>query len=449
MSSEISMLETAHSADEASRAQTKQKTRKKPRERGGTSKEKKSPGNTPDPGHRAAQQRSKMEAIGQLAGGIAHDFNNLLTVILGHSEFLLKRDEPRQRSRQRIEEIRKAAERGAWLTSQLLAYSRNQILEPAVLQMNSVLEDMDSILRCVLGEDIALDLDMDSNLGWTKVDPGKLQQIVLNLAGNARDAMPRGGRLRLETYNVSVDGQTPAAQPYIVPGEYVALLVRDTGIGMDSETRARVFEPFFTTKDKGKGTGLGLATAYGIVKQSGGYIWAESEIGAGSLFQTLLPRVAQPADPPAVQEILEFSSGGETILLVEDDPMVRRMAAEVLLSKGYRVSTAPGGADALRLAAKHEGRLDLLLTDVVMPGMTGPEVAAQFAIQFPGIRVLYMSGYTDDAMEKHGVRGRMVRVLQKPFTHESLAQSVREVLGPVGQASPCGGSSLLEPKPTG
>jgi two-component system cell cycle sensor histidine kinase/response regulator CckA len=206
-------------------------------------------------------------------------------------------------------------------------------------------------------------------------------------------------------------------------------LVRDTGIGMDAETQARVFEPFFTTKEKGKGTGLGLATVYGIVKQSGGYIWAESAIGAGSVFQTLLPRVAKPTDPHLVQASIDFSPGGETILLVEDDPAVRRMAAEVLLSAGYRVLAAPSGADALRMAAKHEGRMDLLLTDVVMPGMTGPEFVRQFIVQSPSSRILYMSGYTDDAIEKHGVRGRMVRVLQKPFTHESLAQSVREALG--------------------
>jgi two-component system, cell cycle sensor histidine kinase and response regulator CckA len=388
------------------------------------------PKTAPDPEHRVAQQASKMEAIGQLAGGIAHDFNNLLTVILGHSEFLLKRDEPRESSRLRVEEIRKAAERGAWLTSQLLAYSRNQILEPTVLQINSVLEDMDSILRCVLGEDIALDLVMDPNLGWTRVDRGKLQQIVLNLAGNARDAMPQGGRLRLETLNISVNSQTQSAQSFVGLGEYVVLVVRDTGIGMDPETRARIFEPFFTTKEKGKGTGLGLATVYGIVKQSGGYIWAESENGAGSVFQTLLPRVAQPADLRLVEEVLDFNSGGETILLVEDDPAVRRMAAEVLLSTGYRVLAAPSGADALRVAAEYDGRLDLLLTDVVMPGMTGPELARQFMAKFPRIRILYMSGYTDDAIERHGFRERTMRVLQKPFTHDTLAQGVREALGP-------------------
>jgi signal transduction histidine kinase/ActR/RegA family two-component response regulator len=383
--------------------------------------------------HRAAQQASRMEAIGQLAGGIAHDFNNLLTVILGHSEFLLKRTESRENSRMRVEEIRKAAERGAWLTSQLLAYSRNQILEPAVLQINAVLEDMDGILRCVLGEDVSLDVVMDAHLGWTRVDPGKLQQIVLNLAGNARDAMPQGGCLRLETLNVSVKRKNRTLPSYIAPGEYVALRVCDTGNGMDQETRSRVFEPFFTTKEKGKGTGLGLATVYGIVKQSGGYIWVESELGAGAMFQTLLPRVAPPAISPIIQEVLDFRAGGETILLVEDDPIVRNMAAEVLLSKGYQVLAALSGADALHIAKKHVGRLDLLLTDVVMPSMTGPELVRQFSSQFPYIRTLYMSGYTDDAIEKHGVRGKAVRVLQKPFTHDSLARSVRDALGPTRQ----------------
>jgi two-component system cell cycle sensor histidine kinase/response regulator CckA len=375
-----------------------------------------------------------MEAIGQLAGGIAHDFNNLLTVILGHSEFLLKRAESRENTRWRLEEIRKAAERGAWLTSELLAYSRNQILEPAVLQINSVLEDMDGILRCVLGEDIALDLVMDPNLGWAKVDPGKLQQIVLNLAGNARDAMPQGGRLRLETLNVAVDGKTPAPHPFIAPGEYVALVVADNGIGMDQPTRERIFEPFFTTKERGKGTGLGLATVYGIVKQSGGYIWAESEPGAGSVFHTLLPRVAPPSGPRTAPAAAEFHSGGETILLVEDNPAVRRMAAEVLQKAGYRVLTAPSGADALRIAVKHDGKFDLLLTDIVMPGMTGPELSSQLLARFPSVRVLYMSGYPDEAIERHGVRGRSVRVLQKPFTHATLAQGVREALGPVRRA---------------
>ncbi len=449
MSSDTSAFETPNSSGKASPARTKKKSRKQALERGGKPKNASRPGTSPDPGHRAAQQASKMEAIGQLAGGIAHDFNNLLTVILGHSEFLLKRDEPRESSRQRVEEIRKAAERGAWLTSQLLAYSRNQILEPADLQINSVLEDMDGILRCVLGEDISLELVMDPNLGWTRVDRGKLQQIVLNLAGNARDAMPQGGRLRLETRNVSVNRQTPGAQPFVAPGEYVALLAWDTGIGMDAETLGRLFEPFFTTKERGKGTGLGLATVYGIVKQSGGYIWPESEIGAGSVLQTLLPRVPPPSNPPIVKEALDFCSGGETILLVEDDPAVRRMAAEVLLDTGYRVLMAPSSADALRIAAKHDGRLDLLLTDIVMPGMTGPELAREFIARFPKIRILYMSGYTDDAIEKHGVHGRTVRVLQKPFTHETLAQSVRETLGPVARASVCESSFMQRAKSTG
>jgi CheY-like chemotaxis protein len=383
----------------------------------------------------AGRQDSKMLAIGQLAGGIAHDFNNLLTVILGHSEFLLRRDEPRDSARARINEIRKAAERGAWLTQQLLAYSRNQVLEPGVLQINSVLEDMDGILRSVLGEDVALDLVMEPNLGWTKVDGGQLQQIVLNLAANARDAMPQGGRLRLETLNRTIDSDALAARPFVKPGQYVALLVRDSGTGMDAETRERIFEPFFTTKEVGKGTGLGLATVYGIVKQSGGYIWVESELGAGSAFHTLLPRVAPPAGSAAIQEELDFRSGGEVILLVEDDPAVRRMAVEVLHGAGYSVLAAPSGADALQVAAKRKGRFDLLLTDVVMPGMTGPELARHFLCQFPGIPILYMSGYTDDAIEKHGVRGKAVKILQKPFTHESLARGVCEALGPARRTS--------------
>jgi two-component system, cell cycle sensor histidine kinase and response regulator CckA len=380
------------------------------------------------PADRVAQQISRMEAIGQLAGGIAHDFNNLLTVILGHTEFLLKRNEPAKSRRVRIEEIRKAAERGAWLTNQLLAYSRNQVLEPTVLQLNAVLEDMDDILRRVLGEDVALDLLLDPNLGWVKVDRGQLQQIVLNLAGNARDAMPRGGRLGIETRNVSVVQGAAKPQTFLALGQYVAIVVRDSGHGMDAETRARIFEPFFTTKETGKGTGLGLATVYGIVKQSGGYIWVESERGHGSAFYTLLPRVSKPSSPKVVQKAFEFRSGGETILLVEDDPALRKMAAEVLRDTGYKILTAPSGADAIHVAAKHQGPLDVLLTDVVMPGMTGRELADQIAAGYPRIQILYMSGYTDDAIGHHGLQGQTLRLLQKPFTHDALVHYVREAL---------------------
>jgi len=433
--SDTTVLETRSDSGKALPAAGTQTTRKKPPK--GDDKVSRPPHRKkPSVARRRIRaQAGKMLAIGQLAGGIAHDFNNLLTVILGHSEFLLRRDEPKEQARQRITEIRKAAQRGAWLTSQLLAYSRNQILEPAVLQINSVLEDMDGILRSVLGEDIAVDLLMDGNLGWTKVDAGQLQQIVLNLAANARDAMPTGGRLRLETFNVSIDSRTTDAKPFIPSGEYVALLVRDNGTGMDTETRERIFEPFFTTKEKGKGTGLGLATVYGIVKQCGGYIWAESELGRGSMFHTLLPRVAPPSGSGAVQEALDFRTGGETVLLVEDDPAVRRTAAEILSCAGYEVLAAPSGADALQVATKQDGQVDLLLTDVVMPGMTGPELARQFSRQFPGIPILYMSGYTDDALEKHGVRGKAARILQKPFTHESLARAVQEALGPARHES--------------
>ena len=377
---------------------------------------------------REAQQVSRMEAIGQLAGGIAHDFNNLLTVILGHSEFLLKRDEPAKSRRVRVDEIRKAAERGAWLTKQLLAYSRNQLLEPTFLKFNEVLEDMDDILRRVLGEDVALDLLLDSDLGWVKADRGQLQQIILNLAGNARDAMPQGGRLVIETRNISVTGGRTKPQPFVERGEYVSIVVHDSGQGMNAETRARIFEPFFTTKEKGKGTGLGLATVYGIVKQCGGYIWAESESGCGSTFHTLLPQVAEPSDSGVVREVLDFQSGGETILLVEDDPAVRKMAAEVLRGCGYQVLVAPSGADALRVAAEHQGPVDVLLTDIVMPGMTGRDLARQIVVRYPQTQVLYMCGYTDDAIVNHGLHDQSLRILQKPFTHQALACHVREAL---------------------
>jgi signal transduction histidine kinase/CheY-like chemotaxis protein len=382
----------------------------------------------PSPADRVAQQISRMEAIGQLAGGIAHDFNNLLTVILGHSEFLLKRSEPAKSRRVRIDEIRKAAERGAWLTNQLLAYSRNQLLEPTVLKFNAVLQDMDNILRRVLGEDVALDLLLDPNLGWVKVDRGQLQQIVLNLAGNARDAMPQGGCLRIETRNIPVVDGPAKPQSFVKPSNYVAIVVRDSGQGMDAETRARIFEPFFTTKEKGKGTGLGLATVYGIVKQSGGYIWVESETGRGSAFYTLLPRVPEPASAEVPQKVFAFRSGGETILLVEDDPALRKMAAEVLRDTGYKVLTAPCGADAMQVAAEHPGSLDVLLTDVVMPGMTGRELADQIVARYPRTRILYMSGYTDDAVGNHGLHGQTLRVLQKPFTHDALVRYVRAAL---------------------
>jgi two-component system cell cycle sensor histidine kinase/response regulator CckA len=382
----------------------------------------------PDRTFRAAEQISRMEAIGQLAGGVAHDFNNLLTVILGHSEFLLKRDESANNRRSRIEEIRKAAERGAWLTNQLLAFSRNQMLEPTVLQLNSVLEDMDDILRRVIGEDVKLDLVIEPNLGWVKVDRGQFQQIVLNIAGNARDAMPQGGRLSIETMNISIVDGPSKPQAYIAPGHYVEMVIRDSGQGMNAETRACIFEPFFTTKEKNKGTGLGLATVYGIVKQSGGYIWVESEPGRGSSFHTLLPRVQEPRPTEVIQEAFVFRFGGETILLVEDDPALRKMAAEVLRDGGYRVLTASCGLDALQVAAAHQGPLDLLLTDVVMPGMTGRELADQLIARYPATPVLYMSGYTEDAIQNHGLHGQTPAVIQKPFAHDVLAVRVRKAL---------------------
>jgi two-component system cell cycle sensor histidine kinase/response regulator CckA len=383
----------------------------------------------------ALEHANRMEAVGRLAGGIAHDFNNLLTVILGHAEFLLKKEESRENFRGRVEEIRKAAQRGARLTGQLLAYGRKQQLAPTTLHMNAVLQDMDGILRTVLGEDIVVESVLDRDLGWTCADRGQLEQVILNLVANARDAMPRGGRLKIETSNVEARRGNAGLPSYVAPRSYVCLLVRDTGIGIEPETKEHIFEPFFTTKQFGKGTGLGLATVYGILKQSGGYIWVESEAGAGSSFFCLLPRVRPPASSPTVQATLDFRSRGGTILLVEDEAPVRRMAEEVLRSLGYRVLSALHGTEALRIAAEYEGAIDLLLTDVVMPGLTGPEVARRFAAMFPKGRVLYMSGYTDEAIEHHGLRRRSSRVLQKPFTHESLSIAVGNALNSIRRAA--------------
>src|SRR6266571_2492103 len=315
------------------------------------------------PADRAAQQISRMEAIGQLAGGIAHDFNNLLTVILGHSEFLLKRNEPAKGRRERIKEIRKAAERGAWLTNQLLAYSRNQLLEPTVLQFNTVLQDMDDLLRRMLGEDIALDLLLDPNLGWVKVDRGQLHQIVLNLAGNARDAMPQGGRLAIETRNLCVARGSGKPQAFLAPGEYVTIVVQDSGHGMDAETRAHIFEPFFTTKETGKGTGLGLATVYGIVKQSGGYIWVQSSPGKGTTFDIYLPKVSETILPKEHEgRSKSLPRGSETVLVVEDEEGVRELAAEFLRTSGYSVLEAGDGVEAMEVANRFAGGIHVILT---------------------------------------------------------------------------------------
>lgn len=375
------------------------------------------------------RQSQKMEAVGRLAGGVAHDFNNLLTIISGYSDLLLDTLPEQDRSRAQVEEIRKAGTRAATLTRQLLAFSRSQVMAPQVLGLNAVVANMDKMLRRLIGEDIELVTILGENLANVHADPGQIEQVIMNLAVNARDAMPQGGKLTLETANVSLDEAYARMHVTVQAGDYVMLAVSDTGIGMDSHTQAHIFEPFFTTKEKGKGTGLGLATVYGIVKQTGGYIWVYSEPGHGSTFKMYLPKV-EPLSSQSGQDKTAQSParGHETILLVEDEPALRAMVRGVLESKGYKVLEARHGEDALMVAELHRGPIDLLLTDVVMPGMSGRELAEHLAGAHRETKILYMSGYTDDAIVHHGVLASDVAFLQKPFTPDAVVRKVREVL---------------------
>ena len=384
------------------------------------------------------RQAQKMEAVGQLAGGIAHDFNNLLTAILGCTQLLLHATPLDDARREDVEEIKNAGLRAAELTRQLLAFSRRQVLAPKLLDMNAVVANMDKMLRRLIGEDVALATELAAELGPVSADPGQLEQVLLNLAVNARDAMPQGGRLTIATANVMLTEEYAERHHRLPPGHYVLLAVSDTGVGMDAATQKHLFEPFFTTKEVGKGTGLGLATVYGIVKQSGGYIWVYSEQGHGTTVKVYLPRVAGAAEPlPAAEAAPELRRGTETVLLVEDAAPVRTLARKSLESCGYRVLDAADGRAALELSAGHAGGIDILVTDVVMPGMSGRELAERLAPLRPGMRVLYTSGYTDDAMVHQGVLRSGVAFLQKPFVPESLARKVREVLdGEKGAGSP-------------
>lgn len=374
------------------------------------------------------QQSQKLEAIGQLAGGVAHDFNNMLTAIIGYTDLSLRRVGLENPIRRNLEETKKAAERAASLVRQLLAFSRKQILEPKVLDLNDVVKDMEKMLTRLIGEDIKLATRLDPDLGSVKADPCQVEQIIVNLVVNARDAMPRGGRVTIETTNTTLDDQIMLKHVSTKPGEYVMLAVSDTGSGMDQETQRRIFEPFFTTKDVGKGTGLGLSTVYGIVKQSDGYIWVYSEPGLGTMFKVYLPRMDDATAVTVEKQETTVPRGSETILLVEDEDLVRGLTKKILMQAGYNVLDAKGGEEAIRVCRAHNGPIDLLVTDVVMPELSGKEVADRLLELRPAIRVLFMSGYTDEAMVQHGVLDANVDFIQKPFTWIALTRKVRDVL---------------------
>jgi len=375
------------------------------------------------------RQAQKMEAVGRLAGGVAHDFNNLLTAIFGYSDLLAEDLPPDHPGRADLAEIRTAASRASALTRQLLAFSRQQVLQPIVLNLNDVVENIEKMLHRLLGEDVELEAHLAKDLGNVRADAGQIEQVIMNLAVNARDAMPTGGKLTVETANIELDAEYADQHQPVIPGSYVMLAVSDTGTGMDEAVKAKIFEPFFTTKEAGKGTGLGLATVYGIVKQSGGYVWLYSEPGQGAAFKIYLPRVDAPRDAPVLSPALSGTiAGTETVLLAEDDPLLLPLARELLTKLGYRVLQARDAAEARTIARAHEGEIHLLVSDVVMPGGGGFQLAQELHKERPTMRVLYMSGYTDEAVVRHGLLERGLNYLQKPFTPAVLARRVRDVL---------------------
>jgi PAS domain S-box-containing protein len=375
------------------------------------------------------QQSRKMEAVGRLAGGIAHDFNNLLTIITGYTDLALSRPAVPLELRGDIERIENAAARAAALVRQLLAFSRKQVLQPKILDLNSIVVNLDKLLRRLMDDNIEMTTSVRQNVGKVKADPAQIEQVLMNLVVNARDAMPHGGRIVIETANVDLDSTYADGHATVKPGRYVMLAVSDTGVGMDRETAAHIFEPFYTTKESGRGTGLGLSTVYGIVKQSGGYIWVYSEVGKGSSFKVYLPRVEESVDDTASLPIqLDSQRGSETILLVEDEEAVRDLIQTVLNDQGYNVIPSRDTQHALQIAETFAHEIHMLLTDVVMPGMSGRELAARISARRRGIRVLFMSGYTDNVITSGGVLEKGITFLQKPFSPGQLAQKVRDVL---------------------
>jgi len=392
----------------------------------------------------------RLEAVGRLSGGVAHDFNNLLGVIIGYAEALQTSFGPDNSLREAIDEIQKAANRAATLTQQLLAFSRKQVLELKVLDLNSIIADMQKMLLRLIGEDVVLKFNAGSELAMVKADRGQIEQVILNLAVNARDAMPRSGELRIETANAELTEKDALRHRYVIPGPYVLIKVTDTGIGMDEGTQAHIFEPFFTTKAKGKGTGLGLATVYGVVKQSGGYIWVESAPGKGTTFRIFLPR-AQGSEEQTTQAepTMDRRDGPRTILLVEDEDSLRKLIETTLKRAGYMVLAASNAEEAVDVAARTRESIDLLLTDVIMPGMSGGVLAKNLAAHWPQMRVLFMSGYTDGAIEAHGDLKPGLVLLRKPFTGETLLRAIGDALsqtpanGANGQAVPAAENSAV------
>lgn len=374
------------------------------------------------------RQAQKMEAVGRLAGGVAHDFNNILGVILGNSELLESSVPSNNPLQKKIGEIIKAVNRASSLTRQLLAFSRQQVLQAKVIDLNTTVKEMEQLLHRLIGEDITMEMTLDPGLGMVKADPGQVEQILMNLAVNSRDAMPKGGRIIIETTNVTLDALYASRHVVTSPGDYIQLTVSDTGTGMDRKTQSHIFEPFFTTKERGKGTGLGLAMVYGIVKQSGGYIWVYSEVGQGTTFKIYFPRINETADIIAKVSGEAPTAKGEAILVVEDEPALRATARDFLQLAGYVVLDAGSPAEAESLCNSHQGRIDLLLTDVVMPGRSGRQLAEQLATSRPNMKVLYMTGYTDDMIVHHGVLETGVALIEKPFSRHSLLNKVRAVL---------------------